>query len=845
MQLRKRHLPATGNSLSADETREPPPRRKFLWLLSPWTWRMAWRDTRTSRGRLLLFSSSIVLGVAALAAIGSLGANLERAVEEQARTLLGADLAVSSRRPFSAEEEALIKDIGGEQSRETSFSSMILFPASGGTRLAQVRALGGAYPFYGRLETQPPGAEAAFRQGRGALVEQNLLIQFNAKVGDDIRLGRLTLPIVGELIKVPGESAALAVVAPRVYMPMADLPASGLLSQGSLAQYKTYFSFPPQTSVPQLLARLQPRLEQLRLNFDTVEKRKQNLGRAMDNLYHFLNLTGLVALMLGGVGVAGAIHVHVKQKLATVAVLRCLGGTVARVFAVYLAQGIALGALGALLGTALGVLVQTFLPRVLADFIPFTFQFRTAWPALGRAAGAGFLVCLLFALLPLLAVRRVSPWAALRVAFEPAARPDPLRWAVMACLAALALGFGLTQGRNWRAGLGFVIGLGVVFVLLAATARALVALARLSGRMNLPFVARQGLANLHRPDNRTQLLLFSLGLGTFLLAGILLVQHTLMADLIVPGASRANAVLFDIQPDQKEGVAQLVRSLGRPVLDEAPIVTMRLASIKGRTIESLLADPKSAIPAWTLRREYRSTYTDHLRDAEKITAGQWIGEFTNHAGPVPISVEAGIAGELRVALNDEIVFDVQGMPVRTRVASLREVNWRRPQPNFFVLFPRGALEAAPAMDVLVTRVDSSAQSALLQREVVKAFPNVSVIDLTLILETVDAIVGKVSFVIRFMALFTVATGILVMAGALVSSHFQRVRESILLRTLGASRAQIWRILAVEYLALGLLAALTGVLLALAAVWALAAFVFHARFAPPLWPVLAALAACPL
>jgi putative ABC transport system permease protein len=805
---------------------------------------MAWRDTRTSRGRLLLFSSSIVLGVAALAAIGSLGTNLEWAVEEQARTLLGADLAISSRQAFSAEEESLFTEIGGEQSREISFSSMLVFPASGGTRLAQVRALSGGFPFYGRLETEPPGAEAEFRQGRGALVEGNLLIQFGAKAGDSIRLGRLTLPVAGELRKVPGESAALAVVAPRVYMPMADLAGTGLLLPGSLAQYKTYFKFPAGTDVAQQLARLEPQLEKFRLNVDTVEKRKQNLGRAMDNLYHFLNLTGLVALMLGGVGVAGAIHVHVKQKLGTVAVLRCLGGSVGQVFAVYLAQGIALGALGAALGTALGVAVQTFLPRVLADFIPFTFRFQMAWLALGRAAGVGFVVCLLFALLPLLAVRRVSPWAALRVSFEPAARADPMRWAVMGCLAALALGFGLSQGRNWRTGLGFVGGLGVVFVLLAATARALVALARQSGRMKLPFAVRQGLANLHRPDNRTQLLLFSLGLGTFLLAGIFLVQHTLTAGLIVPGASQANAVLFDIQPDQKEAVANLVRSLGRPVLDEAPIVTMRLSSIKGRAVESLLADPKSAIPAWTLRREYRSTYTDHLRDAEKITAGQWIGRADGGAGAVPISVETGIAKELRVKLGDEMVFDVQGMPVRTRVASLREVNWRRPQPNFFVLFPRGVLEGAPSMNVLVTRVDSSEESAALQRETVKAFPNVSVIDLTLILETVDAIVGKISFVIRFMALFTVATGILVMVGALVSSHFQRVRESILLRTLGASRGQIWRILAVEYLALGLLSATAGIALALTAAWALAVFVFQARFGPPLWPVLAALAAVP-
>ena len=186
---------------------------------------MAWRDSRTSRGRLLLFSSSIVVGVAALAAIGSLGTNLERAVEEQARTLLGADLAISSRQVFSAEEEALFKDIGGEQSRETSFTSMIYFPATGGTRLAQVRAVDGGFPFYGRLETEPPAAEAAFRQGRGALVEQNLMIQFGAKAGDKIRVGQTIFPVVGGLAKVPGESAALAVVAPRVYLPMADLAA--------------------------------------------------------------------------------------------------------------------------------------------------------------------------------------------------------------------------------------------------------------------------------------------------------------------------------------------------------------------------------------------------------------------------------------------------------------------------------------------------------------------------------------------------------------------------------------------------------------------------------------------
>lgn len=330
-----------------------------------------------------------------------------------------------------------------------------------------------------------------------------------------------------------------------------------------------------------------------------------------------------------------------------------------------------------------------------------------------------------------------------------------------------------------------------------------------------------------------------------MITAIALVEHMLAGDLLVSGGtSHANAILFDIQRDQRLGVSNLVASLQLPVLDELPLVNMRIASIKGRNVESLLADKQSRRASWPLRREYRSTYTDHLREAEKITAGRWIGHATN-SGVAPISLEEGIAGDLRVGLGDQIVFDVQGIPVTTRVASLRAVNWRRMEPNFFILFPAGALEQAPGTDVLVTRVDSSAQSAQLQRAMVKAFPNVSVIDLTLIVQTLDAIVAKVFFVIRFMALFTVLTGVLVLASALVTGHFQRMRESVLLRTLGASNGQVFGILLVEYVGLGVVAALTGVILALGGAWALAQFVFHVRFAPQAAPVVLALVIVPL
>ena len=803
-------------------------------LVSVWTWRMAWRDTRTGRRKLALYSCSIVLGIAALAAIGSLGRNLERAVEEQTKTLLGADLVLRSQDAFTPEAEQLFQTLGGEQSREVALTTMVYFPRTEGTRLVQVHALSGGFPFYGKLETKPAAAGETFRQaGGGALVEESLLTQFDARVGEAIRLGTLTTNIAGRLEKVPGETVGLSAIAPRVYISMDDLPRTGLLQPGSLARYAVYFKFGPDIDVPALVERIRPQLEKHRLRPDTVAERKRDLGRSMDNLYHFLNLVGFIALLLGGVGIASAIHVHVKQKLGTVAVLRCLGGTVAQTFAIYLAQGMALGLFGAVLGGGLGLAIQSTLPKVMADFIPFTFQFHTAWLAIGRAMAIGFGICLLFALLPLLAVRRVSPLAAIRVSFEPQlARRDPLRWLAGACLAAGVIGFALMQSRDWRIGLGFTIGLGVVFGVLTLTAKLLVAMTRKFVPASLPFAVRQGVANLHRPNNRTLLLLLSLGLGTFLMVSLYLVQQMLLKQLISSsGKNQPNAVLFDIQASQLEPVSKLIRSLDLPVLDETPIVTMRLSSVKGRSVDSLLSDRARRGRGWMLRREYRSTFADHLRDGEKIIAGQWVPRMADDStNAVPISLEQGIAGDLQVGLGDELVFDVQGVLIHTRVASLREVEWRRIQPNFFVVFPRGVLEGAPAMHVLVTRVGSSQESARMQREVVKAFPNVSVIDLTLVLQTVDAILGKISFVIRFMALFTVLTGLLVLVSALAAGRYQRIQESVLLRTLGASRGQILGILLVEYVSLGFLGALTGILLAVLAAGALARFVFHVPFA---------------
>jgi putative ABC transport system permease protein len=277
-----------------------------------------------------------------------------------------------------------------------------------------------------------------------------------------------------------------------------------------------------------------------------------------------------------------------------------------------------------------------------------------------------------------------------------------------------------------------------------------------------------------------------------------------------------------------------------PVIQEAPIVTMRLEEVKGRKTADVLSDPKRKTPEWELEREYRVTYRDELTNTEKISAGRWIGRVDYRPGDVvPVSLDGDIAKDLGTKIGDELVFDVQGVLIKTKIASTRTVDWKRFQTNFFVVFPAGVLENAPTFHVLVSRVSTPADSAKLQNAIVARFPNVSAIDLTSVIQTVDSILSKVALVIRVMSLFTVGAGVIVLASTIWSGRYQRLQESILLRTLGASRVQIWKILCAEYFLLGLFASVTGIVLAVGASWGLARFVFKLDYAPSLWPLFVA------
>ncbi|GAB4033163.1 ABC transporter permease [Spirosoma jeollabukense] len=798
---------------------------------------MAWRDSRRSRQRLLLFMSAIVLGIAALVAINSFGDNLARSIDDQARELLGADLTLSWSRPLSPKTQQLVKTIGRDRAFETSFASLVSIPRTGGVRLAQVKGLAGNFPYYGTWEVQPASAIQTFRQARSkiALVDDGLLVQLNAQPGDSVKVGDLSFLIVGRVNKTPGQAAIAATVAPTVFIPNQFLTTTGLLQRGSRVAYKYYYRFAPGTDVEQFIKARSARLDKEGINYDTVAGRKKQTGRSFADLTKYLSLVAFVALLLGCVGVASAVQLYVKEKLTSVAILRTLGASGRQAFLIYLLQTALMGLIGATVGALIGSTVQLILPRVFGDFLPVAVVTDLSGSAILGGIGTGLLISVLFSLLPLLAIRNVSPLRTLRTSYEDdLSNRDPWRWLVYLLIIGFIVGFAYLQTRNFSLAVGFTAGLALAFSILTALGLGLIWLVRRFFPSSWSYVWRQSLANLYRPNNQTLILVTSIGLGAFLIATLYLTQGLLLGRVELSGSGKQpNMVLFDIQNEQIAGVRSLVSAQKLPILQEVPVVTMRLNDINGKTGEAAPRDTSAKIPKWAFTREYRVTYRDSLISSEKIVSGKAPYQAN---GAIYVSIEKDFFERMHLKLGDTLNFNVQGAPIQTIAGGTREVDWNRVQTNFLVVFPKGVLEQAPQFHVVMTRVPNNQTSALLQRALVSRFPNVSAIDLGLILKTVDEILGQISFVIQFMALFSILTGLLVLASSVVISKYQRLRESVLLRTLGASRQQILRITALEYGLLGLLAALSGILLSVFGTWALAQFVFEVPYRPDVVPL---------
>ena len=841
----------------------PPTSRPTLFrsLLHRWTWIMALRDGRSQRGRLALYALSIAAGICALTAIHSLKASVQAGIATQTKSLLGADLLISSRRPIPEESLSKLAPWLRAMGKETAFSSMLSLPSGERSRLVQVRAIEGGYPFYTTVETEPPEAWQRLQTQRGIIVETSLLEEFGLKVGQSFKLGALELPILGSLRNGMPRSNRFSGFAPEVFLRHADLEATGLAGAQSLVFHHRALELWPESATQRraTIAAIKRVFPEEGVQFQTPDEREDALEESLNRLQEFLGIMALVALVMGGIGVAGAIHTHVQRRIPTVAILLCLGCPTQWAFGIYLAQAMTIG----LLGTCGGALSGAILHGIVVHFFGNTLPFVVAiWPqplVVLETATAGFVLCCGFALLPLLRIRNVSPGATLGERHVARHSRVSLEHGVYLLLAGLVWSVARLNGTTSLRALWLTGALALAFAALTLAGHGLMWTTRFLVRPTWPYLLRQGISNLFRPHNQTLLFLLSLGLGVFLLLTTWFTRSLVLTQLRIDDRdSQANLYLVDVQPDQLTTVSRLLEEQGLPVLQNAPMVSMRIESVKGQSLAAITAaghspenttskpatNPTSVrkVPRWVVEREYRSTYRATVNSDETIVAGEWPPAPVAAEAPAPISLEQKLANDLGVSIGDEMVMDVQGVPMRVQVVCLRKVDWSKFNLNFFMVFAPGVLENAPQFHLFSTRVPSARIAGQLQRALLQRAPNVSSVDLTSILATVRRILEKAAQVIQWLAGFSILAALPILAGALLSGKEQRVKESLLLRTLGASEIQVRTIVLVEYASLGSLSAVSGILLALAAQWAEARWLFRMPLQHEVLPILLALSA---
>lgn len=806
---------------------------KISWLI-----KMAWRDSRASGKKLLLFTSSIVFGIGAFVAIQSFAESLKDNMALQSKTLMGADFKIDTDKPPSSDLIKLMDSLGGYVAREVAFPSMAAFSSVEATKFMRVRGLEGAFPIYGNLETSPREAGNQFKKNHFALVDETVMLQLGLEPGDSIKLGYSQIVIGGALKSIPGSNAIFSSIAPPVVVPYDFIAETQLIQTGSRIDYEFYFKTSTETNLVALDKTIDPKLDVLDADIDTHTSTSERLGRRYDNFEKFLNLVAFVALLLGCIGIASAVQIYIREKIASVVVLKCLGASNRQAFTIYLIQIAGIGLLGGCIGTLTGLAVQYSFPVLLKGLLPVDIVLRIHPQLVVGGLVLGLVMAVLFSLNPLLKTFYASPLQALRVEETPNVKTKKLTYAVATgILAFVFLVSWFILGRVNYA-LFFLAGIGITFLILVGISKLLTSALRKFFPKHWPFVYRQSLKNLFRPQNQTLILMVSIGLGSFLVSTLYFSKSMLLAQAEIDAqANKPNLILLDVQTSQVEKAQKTIEKNRLDVLDQVPIVTMRLHELKGKSVNEWQKDSTDLVQNWTLNHEYRVTYRDSLTVSEKIIEGDWIGEATQTDTQIPISISSNFAEDAKLKVGDSITFNVQGLLMNTRVASVREVDWGQVQLNFLVLFPKGVLEKAPQFWVMSTFVPDEKQSAALQQQLVGNFPNVSLLDLRQILNLVEGILDKITWLINFMAFFCILTAMVVLLGAVKTSKYQRLKENVLLRTVGASGNQIFRILFSEYILLGLLGSLSGIVLALLAGQLLALFLFETVFIPPILPVL--------
>ncbi|WP_408119544.1 ABC transporter permease [Caballeronia grimmiae] len=798
-------------------------------------WRMTARDWRA--GELTMLLLALVLAVAALSSVGFLADRMRQGLARDGRQMIAADFVVRADHPVDAIFAAQARSLGLETAGTTIFPSMISGTSREPlSRLAAIKGVTAGYPLRGALRIAPapdtPDAPAQGIPAPGTVwVDPALLDALKTKVGGTVKVGTRTFTVAAVITRELDRGFSFVNFSPRLMMRADEIAGTGLLGYGSRVTYRLLVAGPDaQVERFAQFARDKTDGGKLRgVSLESLSDGQPQVRQTIDRASHFLTLVSLLTALLAAVAIAMAAHRFARRHLDGCAAMRCLGVSQRTLRALFLNEFLAIGVIGSAAGIALGFVGHLVLLHWLGSLVDVELPRASVWPALEGIA-MGLVLLLGFALPPLLPLTRVPPVHVIRRELGDAGRVAYAAYGVGVLLFA---GLLVIAAGEWKLGGIVAGGFAAGLLLFGAIARAaLWAAARFVRREKSRAGVgwRYALASLERRSGASALQITALGIGLMCLLLIAMTRNDLIKgwrDATPPDAP--NEFLIDIQPEQRDGVLAYLHGHGQPQAALSPMVRARLVSINGKPVNPdsyERADAKRLVD-----REFNLSYTTALPDDNRVTQGAWFG---TSAKP-QVSIEEGIAKTIRVKMGDVLRFDVAGLPVEAPVTSLRKVDWNSFKVNFFVLMPPEALADLPA--TFITSFHLPADDQRMIDGLIAAYPNVTAIDTAPILAQIQRTLAQVIGAVQFLFLFTLAAGVLVLYAALAGTRDERMRESALLRALGASHRQVRSVQVAEFVAVGALAGLMAALGAQGIGYVLASrvFEFYIDFNPWLMP----------
>ncbi|MGD9539179.1 MAG: ABC transporter permease [Alphaproteobacteria bacterium] len=807
----------------------------------PLVLRLAGRELRGGLRGFRVFILCLVIGVGAIAGVGSLIASMQAALDTDSRALLGGDLSIElSGRPLDAAERNIAL-AHGQAFSETATMRAMARPAEASEArpaLVELKAVDGAYPLVGTLDLEPAMSAEAALANNGAVAEQGLLTRLGLELGDRLRIGNAEVTLRALLRGEPDRLTGGMALGPRLIVSTGVLKESGLVQLGSQVRFRYRLTLLPGADLAATRAALEAEAPDAGWRLRDASDANPSLARQLDRLGLFLTLVGLSALVLGGVGIAGAVRAYLEARVATIATLKCVGASSRLILGVYLVEVMAIGLAGIALGLAIGALLPVVLAAALGNDAPVPLALGLYGGPLALAAGFGVLTMLCFALWPLGRAARIAPGLLFRSTVVPSL-PRPGWATVMPCaLAALGLvALAVMIAPEKPIALAFAGGAAAALGAFHLLGHGIGLLARRARSPAIPWL-RLGLANLGRPGAPTPAVVTALGGALAVLLAIALVQ-TNLARQIDEEATRGRPAFFfvDIQPAQRAPFAAMIEATpGAHGLKAVPMLRGRIVAINGVPVAARrVADGE----AWAVRGDIGVTYAAEQPSNARIVAGEWWP--ADYQGEPLISFEADAARGLGIGLGDTLTINVLGREVTGRIASLREIEWLELDINFLVIFSPGVLEAAPQTGLATVMADPAASLAI-ERQVADAFPNVSAIPVRAILDALGDILSRVGGAVNAAAAIGLFAGLAVLAGAVAAGERGRRYDAVVLKVLGARRREIMLAFLVEYGALACATALIAAGIGILAAYGLVSQVLELGFALSAEPILALTAA---